>query len=646
MAATYTFSGDPKTLLGGDDFEQIRAYLTCDQDTLTDPDTGEVRVFGEVDLILKDATTTAFSVELPGNGWTPSPHFYTLHIEGRNRQSTMKNRIVTTQPFQMTADITLAELPQAAPKAITVEDYESLIGARDEALGAEAGAVTAKEAAEAAAAEATAIVIADADEVVATAIETPGTATATALQASTESTIQEVSVARWAPSTAYIISDQVISPGGDIVSANTNHTSGVSYDATKWNTSITFANNRDALASSAAPVTRPQETLITRFDSGHGWTAVGSGWASSDLADATDGVWGSRCVSGVTTTGAAGAAFQGQNLLSGFDPASKVVAIMVKIADVTAIGQIECYISSETTIGSNTRQINFTSDVSRVADNNQPVLLLADLADAAANNGTGPGSSIKSMRITFRGVAGKSTTVKLCGVSYYTKPSVFPKGVACLTFDDSYASQKTFALPEMNKRRFRGTLFPVVAWLGSGASFYTLADLYNWRDYHGWEVGAHAYTDHTAFTSLTADQLELELQYIKRWLTTNGFRSETIANPGGLSNQAIRDASARYFRYARLTTNGDEPIPPADPLRLRSFTVGPGVSLASATNYLDRAYAAGMVATFTFHDIVNSGGSAFAWSEANFTGLLDAIAAKGDMPVLPLGDALIKLAAA
>lgn len=137
MAATYTLSGDPKTLLGSDDFTAVRAYITCDQDILVDPDgVEEPRIFGEADVILANATTNAFSVDLPGNDWTPSPHWYTLHIEGRSRTSSKVNRVVTTAPFQMTADTTLADLPQAAPKAISVQDYESLIEARDEAVAA------------------------------------------------------------------------------------------------------------------------------------------------------------------------------------------------------------------------------------------------------------------------------------------------------------------------------------------------------------------------------------------------------------------------------------------------------------------------------------------------------------------------------
>lgn len=131
MAATYTLSGNPKTLLGGEDFERVRAYVTCDQPILTDPDTGEVRIIGEADLILAGASTTEFEVDLPGNGWTPD-HFYMIHVEGRSR-TTGANRVVTTQEFQMAADTTLADLPQAAPRAITVTDYESLIAARDEA---------------------------------------------------------------------------------------------------------------------------------------------------------------------------------------------------------------------------------------------------------------------------------------------------------------------------------------------------------------------------------------------------------------------------------------------------------------------------------------------------------------------------------
>ncbi|AYJ48108.1 hypothetical protein [Rhodococcus sp. P1Y] len=58
---------------------------------------------------------------------------------------------------------------------------------------------------------------------------------------------------------------------------------------------------------------------------------------------------------------------------------------------------------------------------------------------------------------------------------------------------------------------------------------------------------------------------------------------------------------------------------------------------------VDKAYAAGLVVIFTFHDIVASGGTSYAWTVANFNALVDYIAAKGDVPVLPMGEALAAL---
>lgn len=49
--------------------------------------------------------------------------------------------------------------------------------------------------------------------------------------------------AKWQPNTGYVGGgvDLCISPNGDVVTCQTSHTSGTSYDATKWALSTTYA---------------------------------------------------------------------------------------------------------------------------------------------------------------------------------------------------------------------------------------------------------------------------------------------------------------------------------------------------------------------------------------------------------------------
>jgi hypothetical protein len=59
-------------------------------------------------------------------------------------------------------------------------------------------------------------------------------------------------VPKWKAATAYIAGDKVLSPGGDVVSAKVDFTSGASYDASNWSVSPTFTTPTQAAGLSAA----------------------------------------------------------------------------------------------------------------------------------------------------------------------------------------------------------------------------------------------------------------------------------------------------------------------------------------------------------------------------------------------------------
>lgn len=64
---------------------------------------------------------------------------------------------------------------------------------------------------------------------------------ATTAQVAAAQTTANAAVPRWAPTTAYLIYQQVVSPNNDVVSATVAHTSGASFTPANWTLSSTYA---------------------------------------------------------------------------------------------------------------------------------------------------------------------------------------------------------------------------------------------------------------------------------------------------------------------------------------------------------------------------------------------------------------------
>ena len=122
-----------------------------------------------------------------------------------------------------------------------------------------------------------------------------------------------------------------------------------------------------------------------------------------------------------------------------------------------------------------------------------------------------------------------------------------------IVFDDGYESVFYIALPLMEKYGFTGTVFPVGNYIGKmndwdvnfgginkarHLSKYQIVELSN----NGWEIGSHGLT-HTAFTSLSRNKLDAELQQSKLILE-DIINKEiiSITPPFSLLNDQIKDS--------------------------------------------------------------------------------------------------------
>lgn len=112
-----------------------------------------------------------------------------------------------------------------------------------EAAAASASTAASNSAASAtAAANSAALVGAPADTAMAAAANNSGSQFRGALNATILDKIKTDSVPRWKATTAYLAGDKVLSPGGDIVSAKANFTSGATYSAANWDLSTSYAS--------------------------------------------------------------------------------------------------------------------------------------------------------------------------------------------------------------------------------------------------------------------------------------------------------------------------------------------------------------------------------------------------------------------
>lgn len=126
-----------------------------------------------------------------------------------------------------------------------------------------------------------------------------------------------------------------------------------------------------------------------------------------------------------------------------------------------------------------------------------------------------------------------------------------------ILFDDGYESVYNIAFPLMQKYGFIGLVFPVADYIGKTNNWDVIFSSINKANHlnayqistlanHGWEIGSHGLT-HTAFTTLSTDNLKVELQKSKHILE-DIIQKEvvSITPPFFKWNSRIKDLILKY----------------------------------------------------------------------------------------------------
>ncbi|MFF4252646.1 polysaccharide deacetylase family protein [Streptomyces sp. NPDC001663] len=412
---------------------------------------------------------------------------------------------------------------------------------------------------------------------------------------------------------------------------------------------------------------RRRATWSQQFQTGHGWSAAGTGTSSADVNDTSVFVHGTQSVR-VTTTGAGKQSYVRKLGGSALSLTGKAIRLVFRIDDTTNLSKLSFYLGTGSLANYFLWQFHtHSTTATNYVQSGEWVTVHLQWADVASAAGTYSISSggvpstttgFTDMSFAVYDNAGGPVTYHLQSVELIPDTaSVFPKGVVSITFDDSHTSVYGLARPVLDSYGFPGTVYNIADAIGT-SGYLTLDQMHSLQDFSGWEMAGHSYATsaHTAsYSKLTAGQVDDDLRTLREWLVGNGFTSEHFAYPHGAFEKTtdgvpVDQIASRHFTTARsIISETIESFAPAMPYRLKALTGvsdGSGVggtalaSLTAAGGRLDRCANDGDWLILCLHRVVD--GAPAASTEIGKAGLgtlLKAIADRG-IPVVTVAEAM------
>lgn len=422
------------------------------------------------------------------------------------------------------------------------------------------------------------------------------------------------------------------------------------------------------LVPSPQPVTRRpawrSASWSQIFQTGHRWSAKGSGVAKSNLNDKSIFIKGTQSVT-VTTAGNGQQAALRRTGMPAFDLKGKMLRLTFRFDDVTHLSNIHFYAGTKTLANSFNFLVHAHGQTQNMVQSGEWVTLTIGWPDLFAAGGSfsisrlgvpSTTTGFTDMQFEVHDDGSGSVTYHLQAIEIIPATSAtFPRGIISIVFDDSYQSAYDLARPVMDTYGHRGTLYTIAQNIDT-STYLTTAELQNLQAISGWEIAGHAYTSaaHSAgYQTLTASQVEDEMRFLRAWMLSKGFSMDSFAYPRGFFNLTtdgvpIDQICSQYFSTGRtILIDSTETFPPAMPYRLRSrsgISSAPGATAVSNITKtggpLDRCHNDQSWLILTLHQIVTSGVTANTQLlQSDFKTLLTAISSL-NIPVLPVSDVI------
>jgi len=402
------------------------------------------------------------------------------------------------------------------------------------------------------------------------------------------------------------------------------------------------------------PWSRPSQ-VVTTFDSGHGWSASGSGTASSNVNDTTDFSTGSQSAKATTTGTGATSNIEKLTGLS-INATGKIFRLRLKVDDPTHLQRINVF-AGDTSLTNNFKWfVQTQTATTNYLQAGEWITITLPWSDIVATTGSPNRAAITAFRVQVTDDSAGAVTWHVDSVETIADASSkFANGVVSIVADDCRDSIYTLLKPLMDARGMSGTMYTIADAVGTSGRL-TMAQLLEMQNRSGWEIAGHAATAnvHNATSGLLSsdgDDQNREFEAMKSWLITNGFRGEGFAYPQGKFDSATIERMRKYFAYGRtILYENKETWPPANPYRLRAIsgissvaTAGDHANptkLTQAGGILELATTEKAWVILTFHVITS--GAASVTTEcavADATTILDKIVSQG-MACAPVADVL------
>jgi hypothetical protein len=373
----------------------------------------------------------------------------------------------------------------------------------------------------------------------------------------------------------------------------------------------------------------PARTVVTAFQTGHGWTSGGVG--TFDLNHTADFYAGTQCVQ-MTTNNAGGTGFIQKTAMPAMNLVDKVIEIMVQPASgevhLHSINMLLCSDNTFTNFGSALVQDGAATQTLR--DENGYFPLRFTLADITSASGTPDYSAITTMRIQAKDKNDGTPVLLRAGrISYYAAPET---PAVVLWLDDCFTSQADFAVPYAAKYGIPVTLAPILERMEPGGGGYDWARLHTLIDSYGAECAPHASTTafHNAFNTRTEDDYVTEFNTIKQTLADHGIgASDQFALPLGYNSAVTDTVGGKYWSTMRAgAVTPNETVLLGSRYRVRARILSSSDTLSTVQGYLNKLKR-GNVLHLVVHDLVTSGATGSTqMNKSVLTAIIDELAAR------------------
>ncbi|ORJ99873.1 polysaccharide deacetylase family protein [Prescottella equi] len=369
---------------------------------------------------------------------------------------------------------------------------------------------------------------------------------------------------------------------------------------------------------------------LTTFANGHGWTTANPGSVSLNSANVQ--LFGGQGIEVAATT-SGNRTIDSPNV--SLDLTGKLIVLAVRSLDGNAAGFYvrvgNADMSAYRTLYANVYE--YRPEAGWVFLTLHPDAYLDQ-------TGTPDMAAIQKIRIVHLSTGSNANTVQFGGVGTCPRQTKYPNGVVTIDFDDSATGQFTIARPLLIARGMPATICTIAQNSDTTTTEMTPANMHMLEESFGWEIGAHCdrAADHVVMSGLSNAQIEDSILRIREWLTSNGFRANYFAYPGGGSNsEFLRRTVRTYFSLARRTDNTatvrPEPVynPPqtsSSIYEMQSTVFGNG-DPSVMTAAINTASARKQHLSLTFHGVVPGASSGQSVGASDLATILDLIASKG-----------------